>query len=361
MKFYNKQMESFKALGATGNLKERSGKAKPFLGNTPADFHWNAETIRHVAGGTKYTVAESGFTTASYRPFHKQHLYFNQHLNSRTGKFAEIYPSYDAANIGIAITATGANVPFHALMTDSIVDTHMNADTIYFPRWRYTPCEKALGKSNGLERASNINPAALAEFRDYYGNQSITDDNLFYYTYGVLHSQQYRGTFANDLSKVPVRIPMAASLQGFRAFAEAGRELGDLHVNYETVEPYPLDEIHGEGWNPDAPNAYCVEKMAYSGKSPNRDKTRIIYNAGITLAGIPERAHEYQLGSRSALDWLIDRYQVRTHSASGIMNDPNDWATELGEPRYILDLIKRVTTVSLRTVDIVKGLPELPI
>lgn len=101
--------------------------------------------------------------------------------------------------------------------------------------------------------------------------------------------------------------------------------------------------------------------MRYAGKRPNLDTSTINYNAGITLAGIPAAAHDYKLGTRSALDWLIDRYQIRTHKKSDIVNDPNDWADEVGEPRYILDLIKRVTTVSLRTVEIVNGLPELPI
>ncbi len=212
-----------------------------------------------------------------------------------------------------------------------------------------------------LQRVSNINPAALAEFRGHYGDGDISEDDLFYYTYGILHSQQYRDTFANDLAKSAARIPMAASLVDFRAFVAAGRELADLHVNYETVEPYPLDEIHGPNWNADAPEAYRVEKLKYGGKRPNLDTSVIIYNAGITLTGIPAGAHDYKLGTRSALDWLIDRYRVTTHKKSGIVNDPNDWADEVGEPRYILDLIKRVTRVSLRTVEIVRGLPELPI
>lgn len=206
---------------------------------------------------------------------------------------------------------------------------------------------------------SNINPQAVAEFQEHYNDDTITDDDLFYYTYGVLHSPQWRAAFADDLARAAARIPMAATADDFRAFAEAGRQLADLHVNYETVEPYPLEEVHAPGWDGDAPNAYRVEKMAYHGRRPNLDPTRIIYNAGITLAGIPAEAHEYRLGSRSALDWLIDRYRVTMHKASGIVNDPNDWCAEQGNPRYILDLVKRVTTVSVRTVEIVRGLPEL--
>ena len=212
-----------------------------------------------------------------------------------------------------------------------------------------------------LERVSNINPEALAQFRQHYDDAAITEDALFHYTYGVMHSQQWRETFADDLAKTPARIPMAASVANFHDFSEAGRKLSDLHVNYETVDPYDLEEIHAPGWDADAPGAYRVEKMSYAGRRPNLDATRVIYNASITLAEIPTEAHEYRLGSRSAIDWLIDRYQIRTNTNTGITNDPNDWAAEHDDPRYILDLVKRVTTVSVKTMEIVKGLPELPI
>ena len=146
----------------------------------------------------------------------------------------------------------------------------------------------------------------------------------------------------------------------FCTFAEAGRSLAELHVHYEQVQPYPLKEIHSDQWNPDRPDAYRVEKMKYAGKRPQLDRSTILYNAGITLTGIPAEAHEYRLGSRSAIDWLIKRYQVKTDRKSGITNDVNDWAVEINQPRYILKLIKRITTVSMKTVNIVKGLPELP-
>ena len=151
---------------------------------------------------------------------------------------------------------------------------------------------------------------------------------------------------------------MAATVGDFRAFADAGRELAELHINYETVEPYGLVETPAADWKAEAADAYRVTKMSYAGRG-GADKSTIIYNAGITLSGIPEKAQQYRLGSRSALDWLIDRYLVKTDKASGIVNDPNDWAAEQGNPRYILDLVKRVTAVSVKTVDIVAGLPGL--
>ena len=308
-----------------------------------------------------YEVDEGGFRVSAYRPFFKQRLYFSRELNNSIRDFPQIYPSADAENLGISFSGPGFNSLFHALMTDCVSEYGLTPSaSVYIPRWRYRP-SPTLRRSvrPRLERVSNINPQALAEFRAHYGDRRISDDDLFHYVYGVLHSPQYREAFANDLAKSQARIPMAASRAEFRAFAQAGREMADLHVNYESVKPHPLEEIHAPGWNPRARDAYRVQKMKYRGKRGDQDKTVIEYNGRLTLASIPPQAHEYVLGTRSALDWLIERYQVRTHKASGIVNDPNDWAAEIGDPRYIFDLIKRVTTVSVRTVDIVAGLPEL--
>ena len=366
--FYNAQVEAFLSNDPTGSAKQRLGKAKASLLQDSTQFHWYEKQISHAARGMLYNFDENNLRAAQYRPFFKQNLYFDPYLNNRIGKFPEIYPDALSANLGIYIIGPGSTVPFTVLMTDSITDiglTSGNGSSPYLSRYRFlipqSPSKQKSFDDTQLDRVSNINPSALSDFRDHFSDSSISEDDLFYYTYGVLHSQQWRDTFANDLAKSAARIPMAASLEDFRAFADAGCELADLHVHYETVKPYPLDEIHAPNWNPDAPEAYRVEKMKYAGKRPNLDTSTIIYNAGITLAGIPAEAHDYKLGTRSALDWLIDRYQIRTHTKSGITNDPNDWADEVGDPRYILDLVKRVTTVSLRTVEIVNDLPELPI
>ncbi len=245
-------------------------------------------------------------------------------------------------------------------MTDAITDSGLtsgNGASPYLARWTYLLHQ--IGGIFEYERVSNINPQAVVEFQSHYDDQEIADDDLFYYTYGILHSPQYRQAFAADLSKTTARIPMAPTHADFRAFVIAGRELADLHLHYETVNPYPLTETYGPGYDPNDPKSFRVEKMVYGGRATNPNKSQIVCNAHITLSGIPEQAHEYRLGSRSALDWLIDRYMVRTDKQSGITNDPNDWATEHGDPRYIIDLVKRVTAVSLRTVEIVRNLPYL--
>ena len=361
--FYNSQVVGFKNTKPAGSLKARNRSARNFAQNDPLQFHWNVETYRDLTNGVQYIVNDAGFTVGSYRPFFKQQLYFDRHLNSRIGKLPEIAPHYDSENRSICVVNQGANSPFHTLMTDNVPDFHLTGDSLVLARYRYVPARKSTrppeSNSPELDRVSNINPAALARFREHYGTLEISEDDLFYYTYGALHCQQWREKFADDLTKSAAHIPMADTADNFRAFVAAGRELAELHVNYETVEPYPLLESYGPDWNEDDPNRYRIQKMAYAGPVHSPDKSAIVCSAHITLGGIPEQAHEYLLGSRSALDWLIDRYQVKTDGKTGIVNDPNDWGTEHGEPRYIVDLVRRMTTVSVRTVEIVRNLPYL--
>ena len=198
--------------------------------------------------------------------------------------------------------------------------------------------------------------------------QDITDDDVFAYVYGVLHSPEFRETFAVNLKKEAPRVPLVTDRTEFDAFTAAGQELLDLHVGYDEVEPYPLVEEWAPGSDPDANPAVLLvgeRKMRYPKVTDPEtgekvaDKTRLIYNDHLTLSGIPLQAHDYVLGTRSGVDWIIDRWYVKTDKASGIVNDVNQWGLEHGQPRYIIDLVKRVVTVSLRTVEIVGALPKL--
>jgi predicted helicase len=200
-------------------------------------------------------------------------------------------------------------------------------------------------------RIDNVTEEILSDYQKSFGG-GVTKDDIFFYLYGILHSSDYRGQFEGDLKKMLPRIPKS---KDFRAFSDAGRKLSALHLNYETVELYPLDEHRGVN------ASFRVENMKYAKTGRVADKTTVIYNSEITIFGIPEEAHEYMLGSRSAIDWIIERYQVKTDKASGIINDPNDWADGQGNPRYILDLLARIVTVSVETVRIVNALPSLDI
>lgn len=237
----------------------------------------------------------------------------------------------------------------------------------FFPRWTYEKAETPEGQlelgrepgvtvdEHGYRRVDNVTDAILADYRAAYGPE-VSKDDVFRYVYGLLHSPDYRATYAADLTKMLPRIPRVESAEDFRAFAEAGRRLSELHLGYESVEPYPLTEVVAEGAPEDEYERHRVTKMRFRSK---QDKNALVYNPWITLERIPAEVHEYLLGSRSGLEWVIRQYQVVTDKKSGIVNDPNDWAREQSDPRYILDLVRRVVTVSVETVRIVQGLPAL--
>lgn len=254
-----------------------------------------------------------------------------------------------------------------ALMTDRIVDLHFNGDTQCFPRW--LPGEKSsfgdgmlnLGEKEGVP--SGFSSEALPHFQAAYPGKSISEDDLFYYIYGILHSEDYRTRYANNLMKELPRIPRVATYEQFLAFAQAGRELAKLHVRFEEVKPY--EGIALEYTQPGQPS-YRVKQMKWgkiAGKTGNaaKDKTTLIYNDWITVKNIPLEAQEYIVNKKSALDWVVERACVSIDKSSGIVNDFNDYAAEMGNERYPLDLFLRIITVSLETIKIVKSLPKLEI
>ncbi len=203
----------------------------------------------------------------------------------------------------------------------------------------------------------------MKHFKSAFPNCELSREDIFYYVYGLLHSNDYREKYAESLYKNLARIPAVKTYADFRAFSDAGRRLGDLHVNYETVEPYPVTYKQGTPalWKIDDPKAfYRVTKMKFGGKRGDTDKTTVIYNANITVTDIPPEAYDYVVNGKPALEWVMERQVVKTDKASGIVNDANDYANEtMGDPAYPLDLFRRVTTVSLETMKIVSALPDL--
>ncbi len=172
-------------------------------------------------------------------------------------------------------------------------------------------------------------------------NRRIEKWDIFYYVYGILHHPGYRTKFADNLKRELPRIPFAPD---FWAFAAAGQELARLHLDYEKLEPYGLQFVETDG----VPLSYHVEKMKLS-----KDKTTLRVNESLTLAGLPPAVFDYRLGNRSALDWVIDQYQISEDKRSGIRSDPN----RADDPEYIVRLVGQVVRVSVETVRIVNGLP----
>ena len=371
--FYNEQVLAFAAEAqGTGSRKKRAADAGAFADKDPTRISWNHDDYNRMANGQLYELRDEVVRRSLYRPFFKQSVVFDRTLNWSTYRLPSLYPTAESENVGINVVEPGTTADLCVLTTDVMPDRHFLSTSSYYARWRYEDAPSAptlLDVVPSSVRISNLNDEGVARFRAALGDD-LSDDDVFYYVYGVLHAPHFRSTFESSLKKEKPRVPLVESRALFDAFAAAGRELCDLHVGYETVEPYPLTEEWADGADPQAnPNLLLVgtSKMSYAkaavpgtghGKR-DLDRSRLRYNDHLTLSGIPPAAHEYVLGTRSGIDWIIDRYYIKTDKASGIVNDPNQWGLEHGEPRYIVDLIKRVVTVSVRTVEIVAGLPSL--
>ncbi|KGN37509.1 DNA damage-inducible protein [Knoellia subterranea KCTC 19937] len=368
IRFFNELVDVYDGSGSA--FFTRKGNSDP------GRISWDAGRRREVERGRSSKFDEASITIASYRPFCKEVLYYNREWNESVYRVPSYFPSaHHAENVGFSVIGAGASAPFSLLMTAHIPDVQrMGAgqNSQFFARWRYEKDDQDgslfdAGDSDvvdGYRRVDNITDEALGRFRAAY-QEAFTKDDIFFYVYGLLHSPEYQETYAADLKKMLPRIPLVEDAQ---PFVDAGRKLSKLHLGYESVTPYPLDGLDVDA--PDDDTAYeifRVEKMAFAKKRDPEtkklvaDKSTVIYNDRITLSGIPEDTHRYMLGSRSAVEWILDRYQVKTDKASGIVNDPNDWSREVSDPRYIIDLLARIVTVSLETMKIVDALPPLAI
>ena len=283
-----------------------------------------------------------------------------------------IFPNGKYENVVIAVTGIGAKNGLSAIMVDTVPDLNLlEAGAQCFPLKLFEEMDTGEDLFSRHEdpvqcsKTDGISSQGIDHFRASYSRQDIAKEDLFYYIYSLLHSPEYRERFRNNLSKELPRIPAVKAYDDFRAFSEAGRKLGDLHVNYETVDPYPVAIKEGDlrlASIEDPRSFYRVQQMKFAGKRPNLDKTTVIYNHNITMTDIPMKAYEYVVNGKSALEWVMERQCVKTDKKSGIVNDANDYANEtVGDPTYPLELFQRVITVSLQTMDIVNGLPKLEI
>ena len=332
----------------------------------PRQFKWDGTTEKRARRGLLAEVRPSGFRSAIYRPFFRRHLYMDRVLNNSVYQIPMFFPAPDTCNPTILVErglpALGSNPGI--LAVNAVPENKASAGAgralQVLPRYTYDESPDAQQEAlwpDEPNRRDNITDEALVAYRAHYGDW-VTKDHIFAYAYGILHSPDYREQYASDLARLLPRIPEVTTVEAFDSFSKAGQQLLDLHIGYEAAEPYPLEERLKSG-APDGPERYRVQKMRWGGPTRTPDRSVIVYNDWITLVGIPDEAHEYVVGPRSALEWLLDRYRVTTDKASGIVNDPNDWGGEIGEPRYIIDLVKRVTTVSVETMEIVKALPPL--
>ena len=340
---------------------------------------------------------------AMYRPFCQASVYFDMLLNHRTYQLPQLFPAPMHQNVCFVSKQPASPLPYSILMTTRLPDLSLlgaSSGVQVFALYIWEPLSPTSGGEpdlfadlatatesradgaatassldfsrpigdqipvilDGYRRVDNVTDATLASYRERYGDAGITKEDIFFYVYALLHHPEYRERYEDDLKKMLPHIPRAA---GFHTYASVGRELADLHVNYERVEPYPsVQEEAGLHAPADPWERYRIgeRKMRFP-KLGRRDKdfTRLEYNDYVTLTGIPAEVQGYSISGRSPLEWIIDRYHVKTDKASGIVNDPNDFLREQGRPNAVVDLIKRLVTVSMRTQELLATLPSLEI
>tara|TARA_R110002051_G_scaffold325768_2_gene431006 strand:- start:693 stop:5603 length:4911 start_codon:yes stop_codon:yes gene_type:complete len=363
--FYNNERKRF-------NLETKLD-IKDFVSNDSTKISWNDSLRIKCKNNIELSLDENHIRAGLYRPFYKTNLYFDKSFIQRPYQQPKLFPKNDNKNLAICVSGLGGNKTNSTIITNIIPDLNcLDAGTQCFPLYYYEKREKIQGNlfdANSEDeyiKRDGVSDFILQRAIKQYG-KSVTKEDIFYYVYGILHSPDYRTAFANDLKKMLPRIPLVDEPRDFWKFSKAGKALADLHINYEEVPPakgvivmygkIPKDSIQEamDSNNLETIN-YKVSKM----KFPKKDqKETIIYNSQITINNIPEKAYEYVVNGKSAIDWIIERYQVKTDKKSGITNNPNDWADEVGNPTYILDLLLSVINVSEQTVDIVNELPKL--
>ena len=331
---YNAEVDRWK------RRANREQKVDDFVVSDEVKIKWSGDLKLKLESGTTTDFSQEKVRVSLYRPFTKSNLYFDRVMNDRVYVFPSIFPKSETEteNRVICVAGIGDRKGFGCLIANRIPALDLAFEKAQsFPFYTYD--------EDGSNRRENITDWALAQFRAHYRDDTIGKWDIFHYVYGLLHHPEYRERYQANLKRDLPRLPYTPD---FWAFAKAGQRLGEIHVGYEDVEEYPLCFVE----TPDTPLDWRVEKMRLS-----KDKTGIKYNDFLTLDEIPRRAFDYKLGNRSALEWVIDQYRVKTHERSGIVNDPN----RADDPQYIVKLIGKVITVSLETVEIVEGLPELGI
>lgn len=351
--FYNKQrIEYQKLLKSNPDLK-----VQDFISKDESKIKWVQNLISDFAKNKEQRVNHSEIVKFNYRPFFKQFYYFNKEYNWSRYLQPKLFPTPKSINRVIYTVGIGSNKDYAALISDSVISYDFLEKAQGFPLYYYEANQSndlpsLFNSENGdkYERKDGISDFISERAKKLYG-KTVSKEDIFYYVYGFLHSTQYRELFSSDLKKMLPRLPLVEDVKDFWAFSKAGRKLADLHINYEAVPAFKALKVSGQD-----SNFFTVEKMRF----PKKDqKDTIHYNSKITVSNIPAKAYEYVVNGKSAVEWIIERYQVTTHKESGIKNDPNDWSKEVGNPRYILDLLLSVINVSVQTVEIVEGLPKV--
>ncbi|CAN4266098.1 COG4889 Predicted helicase [Methylophilaceae bacterium] len=372
IQFYNKELKRFEL--TYPNLSERKKiDVDNFVEVDSSKISWSFNLKQKLVKGQELAFVETKTIKSLYRPFSKRWFYSDKNLNHSLYSLSEIFPDEQQSNLIILVSGTGARSGFSALITDCIFDYQTIDNGVGFPLYSHQIAKSSAnstrtndlfnleaGGGNKFSKDYFVTQYGLDYFQHNYHEETLTKVDVFYYIYGILHSSDYRARFADNLDKELPRIPCVKKASDFWAFSKSGRNLADLHINYETVTPYPVNFVGGKKVIDSLDDAdFRVTQMKFASKI---DKTTVVYNNKITLMDIPLEAYDYVVSGKPALEWVMERQAITTHKDSGIVNDANDWAVDtMHNPRYPLELFQRVITVSLETMKIVNSLPKLDI
>ena len=359
--FFNSESDRYNNHKANGGNE----KVENFINNDDTKISWSRAFRHDIEKNRKYSLNENAFTYIHYRPYCKQNTYFDRNLVNDVALLPKLFVK-DKQNLLICIPGLGSTKDYSAIIVDVMPDLGLNAACQCYPLYWYEENKQQPSLFDDIEdnkyiRHDGVSDWILKEVRSRYGNaKNITKEHIFYYVYGLLHSEEYRTRFADDLRKSLPRIPIVEKVEDFMAFYKAGKALAELHLNYEEVEPCPDVTVEENGTKQDEYAYYTVEKMRFPTGMKAKDKPNtILYNGHIVVKNIPQVAYDYVVNGKSAIEWIMERYAVTIDKESQIKNDPNDWSREHSKPRYILDLLLSVINVSVQTVAIVKSLPSL--
>ncbi len=345
---YNLQILKFKREFPLASVEMKENFIDNFVSYDDKQISWSRDLKLDLKRNKFAEFEMSKIRCSLYRPFTKQFLFFDRIMNEEVYQFPQIFPTLETEkeNLIICVNGIGGNKPPFCLISSKIIDLGFIEATQCFPFYVYD--------EEGNNRQENITDWALEKFKEQYSNldrtgspqrtaspEEITKRAIFYYVYGLLHAKNYREKYAQNLKKELPRIPF---VKDFWFISNIGKELAELHLNYESAQPFNLETEINE------PIDWKVDKMRLS-----KDKKTLVYNQSITFLNIPEKTFDYKLGNRSALEWIIDQYRIKIDERSGIINDPN----QVDNERYVVDLIGKIITVSIKTVDLTEQLDNI--
>lgn len=322
---------------------------------------WNSTLEQLFNRNEKIEYSSELVTRASYRPFTTKWFYHSEKTIHEIASMPYIFPAASVDNLLICVAGVGVKKDFSCIMTDCMTDVQLMANGQCFPLYWYEDKseirrenkQKSLfDDSPSLIKHDGVSDFALKNAKSKYGS-NLTKEDIFYYVYGYLHSPEYKESFLTDLKLALPRIGFVKNTEDFWKFVKAGRNLAYLHLNYEDVQPFETVKLSG---------SINIEDIRYDDKFCHVNKMRafpekrkVVYNKNITIENIPKEAFDYVINGRSAIEWIVDQYQYKVDKKSGIVNDPNDYAGG----SYVLRLLLSVISVSVKTMEIIKNIPEL--